>query len=302
MGFLMGSIEVLFLNQLFVKERFWKKILFKAALYLFSTISLSLIIIYVATSIRLNLPLTSGEVAQTMQAYAFNPAFLSILIYAGVVTILSLFILEVLDYLGSSMFIKFFTGKYYRPVEEERIFMFLDMKDSTTIAEKLGNFEFFKLLRRYYSDTTDAIVKSNGEVYQYGGDEIIVSWNLINGLSDNQCIHCFFLIKDAFKKHSNNYIERFGFVPKFKAGFHCGKVITGEIGELKKDIFFTGDVLNTCSRIQDKCNIYKTDILLSGELFSRLKLDDSFESMALGESELKGRKTPVELYTLRKDH
>jgi class 3 adenylate cyclase len=104
--------------------------------------------------------------------------------------------------------------------------MFLDMKASTTIAEQLGNSKYFKLLNKYFSDTTNAIIQTSGEVYQYAGDEIIVSWDLETGLANNNCIRCFFMVKDSFQKLSGSYIERFDLVPEFKAGFHCGKVIT----------------------------------------------------------------------------
>ena len=141
--------------------------------------------------------------------------------------------------------------------------MFLDMKSSTTIAEQLGHVEYFRLLNKYYADISDAIIQTAGEVYQYAGDEIIVSWDLKNGLANNNCIRCFFLIKKTFKKVSESYIKRFGLTPEFKAGFHYGKVTTGEIGVIKKEIFFTGDVLNTTARIQAKCNEFGTDILIS---------------------------------------
>ena len=83
----------------------------------------------------------------------------------------------------------------------------------------------YRLLKKYYSDLTAAIIETGGEVYQYAGDEIIVSWNLKKGLANNNCIDCFFLINETFKTSSDTYLNRFGLVPKYKAGFHYGKVI-----------------------------------------------------------------------------
>ena len=300
MGLLFGAIEVLWLNTLFLKRPFWKKILIKTILYFSSIAILSLIIIFFASSARLKLPLFHPEVVQTMALYVTNFAFLSILIYAGIITNLSLFVLEVSDYLGGSVFNNFFTGKYHHPCEEERVFMFLDMKASTTIAEQLGNLEYFRLLNQYFSDTTDAIIQTYGEVYQYAGDEIIVSWDLKKGVTNNNCIRCFFLIKEAFQNLSESYLRRFDLVPEFKAGFHCGKVTTGEIGDLKKDIFFTGDVLNTTARIQATCNTFATDNLISHELLSLMNIDESYELTTIGECELKGRRNKINLYSIAK--
>ena len=300
-GLLIGIIEVTLLNNLFVKRPFWQKILFKTTLYLSSIIIISVFITFFASSARQKLPVFHPEVVQAMVQYVSNFAFLSIVIYAGVITNLSLLILEVSDYLGVSVFNNFFTGKYHHPREEERIFMFLDMKASTSIAEQLGHLEFFSLLNMFYLDTTDAIIQTSGEVYQYAGDEIIVSWNLKKGLTNNNCIQCFFMIKDTFRMLSESYIKNFDLVPEFKAGFHYGKVTTGEIGILKKEIFFTGDVLNTTARIQARCNDFGRDNLISQELLSQLNIDDAYELTALGECALKGRREKINLFSIAKN-
>ena len=153
-------------------------------------------------------------------------------------------------------------------------------------------------LNKYYADTTEAIIQTSGEVYQYAGDEIIVSWNLKNGLANNNCIRCFFRIKETFHKLSESYIKRFGLIPEFKAGFHYGKVTTGEIGVLKKEIFFTGDVLNTNARIQASCNEFGTDILISEELTLRLDLSNTYDLTEIGECELRGRLEKVTLFSI----
>ncbi len=146
------------------------------------------------------------------------------------------------------------------------------MKSSTTIAENLGHVKYFEMLRAYYSDLSDPIIKYTGEIYQYVGDELVVSWKLKNGLQDNNCIECFFAMKAAIRKQTEKYNEKFGLLPEFKAGFHVGKVTTGEIGVIKKEIIFTGDVLNTAARIQGLCNLFEVDILISADLKKMLKL------------------------------
>jgi len=301
MGTLLGTIEILFLNKLFISRTFWQKILFKTTFYLLLILILLFTISFITSSMRLDLPMFHPQVIQSIIQFASNFVFWSILIYSGVITMLSLFISEVSDYLGGSAFKNFFTGKYHHPREEERIFMFLDMKSSTTIAEQLGHVEYFQLLNKYYADTTEAIIQTSGEVYQYAGDEIIVSWNLKNGLANNNCIRCFFRIKETFHILSESYIKRFGLIPGFKAGFHYGKVTTGEIGVLKKEIFFTGDVLNTTARIQASCNEFETDILISEELTLQLDLNKMYDLNEIGECELRGRQEKVTLFSISKN-
>jgi adenylate cyclase len=145
---------------------------------------------------------------------------------------------------------------------------------------------------------SNSIIMFSGEVYQYVGDEIVVSWKLEDGLQNNNCIVCYFAIKATMKTQVKKYNEKFGLLPEFKAGFHMGKVTTGEIGVIKKDIIFTGDVVNTAARIQGLCNKYNVDILISGHLVKRLRLDSQFQVKSLGESELRGRDEKMELYTI----
>jgi adenylate cyclase len=73
-------------------------------------------------------------------------------------------------------------------------------------------------------------------------------------------------------EEQKKYNATFGIIPGFKAAFHVGKVTTGEIGVIKKEIIFTGDVLNTTARIQGLCNIYNVDIIISHQLMKRLDL------------------------------
>jgi adenylate cyclase len=174
------------------------------------------------------------------------------------------------------------------------------MKSSTTIAEKLGHVRYYQLLNDYYADITEAIIQTSGEIYQYVGDEVVVSWKMKNGLEYNNCLKCFFTIKDIFKTRSKEYIDAYGVVPGFKAGIHYGMVTTGEIGVVKKEIIFTGDVLNTTARIQSLCNAHKVDILVSNDLLSKLKTGDHYKLREIGECELRGKDEKVILQTLKK--
>src|SRR5690349_3400893 len=108
----------------------------------------------------------------------------------------------------------------------------------------------------------------------------------------------FFYNESSLKKASPEIQRKFSLLPEFKAGFHFGKVTTGEIGVIKKNIIFTGDVLNTTARIQGLCNTYKVDILISGDLIKELDIHSQFQFKTLGENELRGRDEKIELFTI----
>jgi adenylate cyclase len=224
--------------------------------------------------------------------------FVTMCVWAFVVSSTQ-FMLQVSDKFGPGILWKFITGKYHHPREEERIFMFLDLKSSTTIAEKIGSKRFFDLLKEIYSDITEPIINSHGEIYQYVGDEVVVTWPVEKGLEGNNCLLCFLRIEGTLEERKEHYLEEYGIAPAFKAGLHLGEATVGEIGIIKKDIVFSGDVLNTTSRIQGECNNYNVNILFSSVLLHRMPMNGEYEKIPLGEIRLRGKEEMVALSTVR---
>ncbi|PQJ16644.1 hypothetical protein BST99_13790 [Aureicoccus marinus] len=112
----------------------------------------------------------------------FNLVFLTNYIYWLVITFLTILFLFIRDKFGPIPFVNFLKGKYLRPKREERIFMFMDLKSSTAIAERLGEERYFNFLNDTFSIATPGILVTQGEIYQYVGDEIVISWLINNGL------------------------------------------------------------------------------------------------------------------------
>ena len=211
----------------------------------------------------------------------------------------TLIIMLVNDKYGPGIFKEFLLGKYFTPKREERIFMFLDLRASTRIAEEIGEEKFFHFVRDFISDATQSIMKTKGQIYQYVGDEIVVSWRMDKGVENANCIDCFFKVKEKIHERKDYYLEKYGLVPDFKAGIHYGYVMAGEMGVVKKDIVFSGDVLNTAARIQSKCNELGVNILFSKFLLDRIGLKmGKFSAKRIGNIDLKGKSESVELYTI----
>lgn len=298
-GILFGAFEILYMDKVFLNKSFGKKIVFKTLIYVVLMIVFLVLISLIGNFTRTGSSLVSKAIWDNVWVFFSNFAFWSVLFYMGIVIVITLFYAEVSVNLGWEVLNNFFTGKYHTPIEEERIFMFLDMKSSTTIAEQLGHIRYFEMLKSYYADLSAPVIKYGGEIYQYVGDELVVSWKMKNGTKDHNCIRCFFAMKAAIHAQAATYESKFGQVPAFKAGFHSGRVTTGEIGVIKKDIIFTGDVLNTTARIQGLCNPYEVDLLISAELVNQLNLNESdFQLKSMGENELRGREQKLELFTI----
>jgi len=190
---------------------------------------------------------------------------------------------------------------YRKPFSEvERIFMFLDIRSSTTIAEDLGHVQYFELLNDFFRDIAEPISNNKGQIYQYVGDEVVISWPMEDGLAEANCLQCFFDIVDIMSSLAQKYMSKYAIRPSFKAGMHYGKVSTGTVGTLKKEIIYTGDVLNTASRIEGLCNKHNVDLLLSKDLVDKLPLNSDFLPKRIGEISLRGKSTEIMLFTVER--
>ncbi|QSE98768.1 adenylate/guanylate cyclase domain-containing protein [Fulvivirga lutea] len=295
LGLLIGTVEVIWLNKAFSNKSFTTKIVYKFAFYIVFLFLVILITFPIAASMELETGIFDKRVWAKYIYYLTSITNLSTFVQMSVSLFACLFYAEISENIGQNVLLNFFTGKYHQPVEEKRVFMFLDMKSSTTIAEQLGHITYFKLLKEYYNTLTHAIIKHGGEVYQYIGDEIVISWPFEKGLQNQNCIRSFLAMKQDLENRSAYFQKTFGVIPTFKVGIHAGLVTTGEIGALKKEIIFTGDVLNTTSRIQGLCNELGVDNLISKELADQLPYTENFSFKSMGTHDLKGKIASLEL-------
>jgi adenylate cyclase len=293
MGLLFGLLELSVFPKANKRLRRWsftKMIVFKITAY-------TTFIYIVALVITTVVGLFQGRSLSELGPYLLSTGLLVLVIYTLVIYSLLVFFMQINVLLGRGVLWKFITGKYHRPREEERIFMFLDMKSSTSIAEHLGHVRFYSLLNELFHEISQPVLQTKAEIYQYIGDEVVLTWDMENGLENSNCLKTFFLFKESLLRNEENYLKKFGVRPEFKAGLHFGKVISAQIGDLKKEIVYNGDVLNTTARIQNECNKYQRDCLVSGMLMGRLK-QNGYHWERIDAVTLRGKETEVELFSV----
>ncbi|SHG30641.1 adenylate/guanylate cyclase domain-containing protein [Flavobacterium defluvii] len=289
-GFIIIIFEksFVFLNQYsFVKTLILKTLIYSIGVLVF-------LLLFAVAFIRISEHLSYQEAFHSYISERILDDFL-FSIWASVFLLL---FLEISSLLSSNFFYKYFTGKYHRPIQEERIFMFVDVKSSTTLAEKLGDILYSSLLQDLFNDFTDAILASRAEVYQYAGDEIILTWKSAKGIKENRCLFCFYLLKQSIKNKQEYYLKKYNTVPKFKAGMHIGTAVTTWVGKVKKEIVYHGDLLNTASRIQCKCNELNHDFVISETMKNELLENNSIKYTQQGEISLRGKAKPMQLFTV----
>ena len=234
----------------------------------------------------------------TLNEESWPLVFFLLVVYYFFMTLLISFINQVNKKYGPGILIPLLLGRYRNPREEDRIFMFMDLKSSTTTAEQLGHLKYSSFIRDCFSDINEVLYPFRAQVYQYVGDEIVVTWPQKEGIKNHFCIEFFFACKRQFEGRAAYYMTNYGFLPEFKAGAHTGTVTTVEIGEYKRDIAHHGDTLNTASRIQSVCNDYHKTFLVSKYLLDKVRTNSNMKTEELGMILLKGKTEKVGLVSV----
>lgn len=269
-------------------------IFLKSIVYFFSAFILALLTARPSFS-----SFTQGDYNAILhQLPEMNIHFVRFLVYFYLCGFFINFLKGVMRKVGEGNFRSWILGMLNKPMEQERIFMFLDMKSSTSIAEKLNHKKFSHLIQDVFNDL-EVVDNYQGEIYQYVGDGAIISWNLKDGLNRNNFLKAFFAFKKLIHRRRRYYRRKYGQVPKFKAGVHAGKVMVLQVGQIRRDISYNGDTINTAARIESKCNEYKQDMLISKDLYDSLEVKKGFGFKHIGEVQLNGKRKGVGIYQVK---
>jgi len=291
-GIIFGSLQMIFEKFILKKIGFGAALLLGSLGYLVAIFSLLSFAIFIFSGI-----LEEELRVELYRELLFSKEVLPIIVYCFIVTFLINFVSEVDKKFGPGNLIKMLSGRFYIPKEEYRIFLFLDLRSSTAIAEKLGHIKYSQLIQDCFSDIS-VVKKYKAEIYQYVGDEAVLTWQKEKGLKHERCIHAFYAFQDKIDRKKQYYLETYGLVPTFKAGLHMGKITVAEVGEVKREIAYHGDTINTASRIQDECNNLGQDLLVSKDIMEQFVGSGNFKFKSEGNVQLKGKTKARKIYSL----
>ncbi len=218
-----------------------------------------------------------------------------------VVTTVALLVVQVEELMGRRMFLGFLLGRYERPKAEERIVLTIDLVSSTTLAERMGDMRYYRYLNQVYSLMTDAVLRNEADIHKYVGDEIIFTWPMRVGVRYENCLDLYFDIMERIQEHAEELKGEFGVVPQYRGAVHGGRVISAQIGHIKRAIDLSGDVMNSVSRMLGLAKEMKTDLLVSAELLHRIP--NASERFTIGPQHIipvKGRRREVRVHTLQR--
>lgn len=299
-GLLTGLAELFFFQKYFQNKSFLRLILTKTLVYLVSIFLISVFAAFLfhrhyrgrdvleATNAVLHMLNTNGY---------FHVLIIGLLLSLGIN-----FVLILQNQVGIGSFLPIILGRYHQPKEEERIFLFLDLRSSTQMAEELGHKKYSQMIQSCFRDLSSLVMQYRGIIYQFVGDEAVITWKIKKQENYLHGVELFFAFRELLEARSEYYLQRFGVEPQFKGAVNAGKVMVAEVGgSIKSEIAFHGDVLNTASRLMEMCNFYRQDLMISEAVCSRLPPNLTDLNISLqGQIKLRGKNIRVNIFGVEK--
>ena len=296
MSALMGYLFVFTLKNVFRKQSPFVNFIFKSIILLIAAFTLNFLVHFIDSL------LINGKGIRHAMVLSINDMLqlkllMQRIIYWMILFIITQLYIEINEKYSPGVFIDIITGKYMQPKTEKRIIMFIDLKDSTPIAEKLGHVENFKFIRDFIYHVSTAMIEHDGRIYQYVGDEVVVSW-MYDKKNTGKCMASIIEARKNLQKNGNHFRRRYDIIPEFRIGIHMGEVTVGEIGVIKKDLAMSGDTMNTTARIRSACNELNQKFIMSKDFMDNSDLKE-WQGESLGIVDLKGKAQGIELFSLK---
>jgi adenylate cyclase len=176
--------------------------------------------------------------------------------------------------------------------------MFLDLADSTRIAERLGNLRFHALLADVFARLSVIVTDWGGDVHRYVGDGLIATWPVGTSADNARAVGCLHQCAEALRRARPAMERSYGASPGFRAGIHCGALVIGEIGGFKREISYLGEAMNTAARLENACRETQRMVVASKAFMDECELPGRDRAVSLGLRALRGMAEPMELFAI----
>ncbi len=313
----------------FIPVTFWLVLVQFFVIFIFSLLMGYLIVIRFKKNFR-NMPLWIGVILKTMILFCIQVLLYSILFFGiyyliygyslertqaeyvdyffrsyyllnnsgtwTLIFIITQLVVEITEKYSPGLFRDILAGKYIEPKEQKKIIVFIDLKDSTSIAEQLGHKKYFLFIKDFIYHVSKAVLKCGADIYQYVGDEVVLSWP-VNEENYKRSIQALLEVRKELQKNTNYYRHEYSMIPDFRAGIHSGEVMIGEVGIIKKDLAMSGDAMNVTARIKNMVTDLNKKFIATKDFVDATGLQE-FQAESAGIIELKGKEKGIELFIL----
>jgi adenylate cyclase len=200
---------------------------------------------------------------------------------------------------GHEVLLGIFTGRYLTPRAERRVFLFADLVGSTALAERLGDLAFHRYLDDLFCELAEPIARHRGRIYRYVGDEVIVTWrDRGDGRAVRDALACVRACAGLTRRRAGHFTSAYGSAPRLRYALHAGPVVTGKMGDVKREIVFLGDTVNTAARLEETARVQDCDLVVSEAVLARLDLPDGLAARPLPRAAIRGKSESVLVYAI----
>ncbi len=187
--------------------------------------------------------------------------------------------------------------------KKELTILFSDIRGFTTISESMSPEELIKLLNRYFTPMTNAVLEKKGMLDKYIGDAVMAFFNApvdVSDHADKACESALLMIErlDSLNKHfrAEGLLEI-----HIGIGINTAEVVVGNMGsDTRFNYTVIGDGVNLASRVEGLTKNYGVEILITE--FTVAKLQKEFLYRKIESVQVKGKEEPVLLYQLMADN
>jgi len=178
-------------------------------------------------------------------------------------------------------------------VEKEMTILFSDIRDFTSLSEKMTPQDNFDFINNYLGQMEPVILQYQGIIDKYIGDAIMV---LFPTNADDALKGAIAMLKTLAKynqilqKTEQNRID-------IGIGLHTGKLMLGTVGgQNRMDSTVISDAVNLASRLEGLTKIYGTNLLISEHTYIRLADPSQYNIRLIDATKVKGKSEIVTIY------
>jgi adenylate cyclase len=230
-------------------------------------------------------------------AYNRLPVVLPRVVMMAVVGIV---VMRAAHFIGIETLLHLMIGTYHRPVIEQKVFVFVDINDSTGLAERLGDVQIKSLVGKFLFDISKPITDYGGDIYLYKGDGLIAIWDWREAIRKNKLLRAIDGIFDCVEREHATYQRQFRVAPTFRIGVHGGDVVVSEQGDTKRSIGIYGITINIAARMEEAAKAHGVVCAISGDVASALS-EAADRLHPIGFEKIKGISAEIPIFEYRKD-
>ncbi len=184
--------------------------------------------------------------------------------------------------------------------EEYVVAMFVDMRASTELGERVLAYDVVFILNRFFIELSQALAATHGHYAQFAGDGLMALYGLDPARKQQACRDALAGAADMFQRieRLNEQLRReFNESVRMGIGIHGGDAIVGSMGPPRTPLLTAvGDNINIAARLEAKSKELGCDLVVSATTLDQGNID--YDPARVREVELRGRNQQVDVCCL----